>query len=162
MMSSQFFRPLAALALAALACSAAAGPMQPFEPATMQRIVDAHRGKSFVLVLWSLDCEYCLTSLDVLSKEMRRRKNLNVVTVSTDPFNDPETAPAMNERLARLGLDNNNWAFGELPPERLRYAIDRGWHGEMPRSYWFNPKGERVAYSGAITPAVIDKFLAHQ
>lgn len=161
-MSRKFFHPLAALALATLACSAAAGPMQAFEPDTMRHIVEAQRGKSFVLVLWSLDCEYCLTSLDVLSQEMRRRKDLTVVTVSTDPFNAPETAPAMNKRLARLGLDKNNWAFADLPPERLRYAIDRSWHGEMPRSYWFNAKGERVAYSGAITPAVIDKFLGHQ
>jgi hypothetical protein len=46
-----------------------------------------------------------------------------------------------------------------LPPERLRYAIDRSWHGEKPRSYWFNARGERVAYSGVITAAVIDKYL---
>lgn len=154
--------PLAALALAALAGAASAGPMQPFEPATMQKIVEAQQGKPFVLVLWSLDCEFCLTSLDVLSKEMRHRKNLNVVTISTDPVNDPETAPVMNKRLARLGLDKNNWAFGDLPPERLRFVVDRSWHGEMPRSYWFNAKGERVAYSGVITPAVIDKFLGRQ
>ncbi|GAB3470840.1 TlpA disulfide reductase family protein [Massilia terrae] len=161
-MSKHFFRALAGLACAALATAAAAGPMQPFEPATMQHIVDAQQGKSFVLVLWSLDCEYCLTSLDVLSKQMRRRKDLNVVTISTDRVNDPETAPVMNQRLARLGLDKNNWAFGDVAPERLRFTIDRRWHGEMPRSYWFNAKGERVAYSGVITPAVIDKFLARQ
>lgn len=161
-MSIRFFRTLAGLACAALAMAASAGPMQPFEPATMQRIVDARQGKPFVLVLWSLDCEYCLTSLDVLSKEMRRRKDLHVVTISTDPVNDPQTAPLMNKRLASLGLDKDNWAFGDVPPERLRYTIDRRWHGEMPRSYWFNAKGERVAYSGVITPAVIDKFLAQQ
>lgn len=161
-MSNRCFRPLAGLLLAALATTALPGPMQPFEPATMQRIVDARQGKSFVLVLWSLDCAFCLTSLDVLAKEMRRRKNLEVVTISTDPVNDPQTAPVMNQRLARLGLDRNNWAFGDLPPERLRFAIDRAWHGEMPRSYWFNAKGERVAYSGVITPAVIDKFLGRQ
>jgi hypothetical protein len=30
----------------------------------------------------------------------------------------------------------------------------------MPRSYWFNARGERTAYSGTITPAVIARMSA--
>jgi thiol-disulfide isomerase/thioredoxin len=147
--------------LAALLCVAAhaAGPLQPFEADSMERIIAAEQGKPFVVVMWSLDCEFCRASLNTLSKARRQRKDLNIVTISTDQADDPELAPQMRQRLARLGLDHDAWAFSDAPPERLRYAIDRGWHGEKPRSYWFNAKGERAAYSGVITPAVIDKFL---
>jgi thiol-disulfide isomerase/thioredoxin len=153
---------ISVLAAAAISGAAlAAGPVQPFEPDSMQRIVAAEQGKPFVVVMWSLDCEFCRASLKTLSRARHQRKDLNIVTISTDQVDDPELAPMMRERLAKLGLDHDAWAFSDVPPERLRYAIDRTWHGEKPRSYWFNAKGERVAYSGVITPAVIDKFLGH-
>ena len=65
----------------------------------------------------------------------------------------------MKEKLQSLGMTANAWAFGASPSEQLRYAIDAKWHGEMPRSYWFNAKGESVAYSGLITPAMIAKLM---
>jgi hypothetical protein len=32
------------------------------------------------------------------------------------------------------------------------------WRGEKPRSYWYDAQGQRIAYSGVITPAVIAKM----
>jgi thiol-disulfide isomerase/thioredoxin len=138
--------------------SAAADPIRPFAPGSMERIAAAEKGKPFVLVIWSLDCEFCRASLETLA-QFRQRKHLTVVTVSTDPVDDPGLGPMMRDRLAKLGMDHDAWAFGSAPPERLRYAIDRSWHGEMPRSYWFNARGERVAYSGVITQDIIDKYI---
>jgi thiol-disulfide isomerase/thioredoxin len=160
MLSKTYSSILAGVAAALVSVAAhAAGPIHPFEPDSMQRIVAAEQGKPFVVVMWSLDCEFCRASLNTLSKARHQNKDLDIVTISTDQVDDPELAPMMRERLAKLGLDRDAWAFSGVPPERLRYAIDRSWHGEKPRSYWFNAKGERVAYSGVITPAVIDKFM---
>jgi hypothetical protein len=55
-------------------------------------------------------------------------------------------------------MTRNAWAFGSTPPEQLRYVIDPKWHGEKPRSYWFNARGEKIAYSGVLTPATIQKL----
>lgn len=148
-----------ALALAAALVSAASA-IQPFEPGSLARIVAAQEGKSFVLVVWSLDCQFCQTSLDTLARARTKRKDLNVVTLSTDPATDPVLGPMMHKRLAALGMSDNAWAYGALSPERLRYAIDRNWRGEKPRSYWFDAQGKKTAYSGLITPAVIDKLFA--
>jgi thiol-disulfide isomerase/thioredoxin len=139
--------------------AASAATVHPFEPDSMDRIVAEHKGKPFVVVVWSLDCEFCRASLKTLAQARHQRKDLAVVTISTDEADDPDLAPVMRERLGRLGMEHDAWAFGGMPPERLRYAIDRSWHGEKPRSYWFNSHGERVAYSGVITPAVIDKYF---
>ncbi len=142
---------------ASLAC--AAQGMREFTTGSLQRIVSEQKGNPFVLVVWSLDCAFCQTSLDNLVAEQRRRKDLRIVTVSTDSFGDSQAMAASVKRLKALGLTNNAWAFGDESPEHLRFALDPRWYGEKPRSYWFNPKGEKTAYSGVITPALIDKFM---
>ena len=147
----------ATLALATLAAQAAS--IQSFGPGSMQQIVEARKGKPFVVVIWSLDCEFCRTSLDNLAQARKQGHGIEVVTISTDPVDDPALGPMMHDRLDRLGMSKDAWAYGDAAPERLRYAIDRNWHGEKPRSYWFNAKGERQAYSGVITRAIIDRYL---
>ncbi len=151
---------IACLALFVAHCAGAAPAIQAFQPDSLERIVANQKGKPFVLFVWSLDCAYCKASLDALGQEKRKRKSFNVVTLATDPLDDTQAATLMKKKLAASGLLNNAWAFGPAAPEQLRYAIDAAWHGEMPRSYWYNARGERVAHSGAITAATIAKLLA--
>ena len=136
--------------------------MREFKSDSLQRIVAEQKGKPFVLIVWSLDCSFCQTSLDNLVMEQRRRKDLRIVTLCTDSIGDRETMAASVKRLQGLGLTHHAWAYGDEPPEQLRYALDPKWHGEKPRSYWFNAKGEKIAYSGVITPALIDKFMSER
>lgn len=141
-----------------------AAAMQPFEADSLERITESRKGKPFVLVVWSLDCVYCQTSLKNLSEERSRVKrrggDLDVVTISTDSSSDTEAVAMMKQRLDSLGLAGNAWAFGNAAPEQLRYAIDPKWHGEKPRSYWFDAAGGRVANSGVITSKTIAKWGA--
>ncbi|GAB3543626.1 TlpA disulfide reductase family protein [Noviherbaspirillum agri] len=151
----------AVLWLVLMLCSsiaAADGAIRSFEPDGMAGIVASQKGQPFVLLVWSLDCEFCTASMKNLAQERRKRKGLNIVTLSTDSVEDPEALALMKKRLASVGLTANAWAFGAAPPEQLRYAIDPKWHGEKPRSYWFKANGERVAYSGLITAATVTKF----
>ena len=126
--------------------------------AELEKHVASQKGKPFVLIVWSLDCEYCQISMKNMAEEKRKRKNFNIVTLSTDSAEDAEAVALMKKKLASVGMSRNAWAFGAAPPEELRYAIDPKWHGEKPRSYWFTANGESVAYSGMITAATIDRF----
>ena len=137
----------------------AAPGMRAFAADSLQGIVHENKGKPFVLVVWSLDCSYCQTSLGNIAAERGRGRNLRVVTLSTDAFDDAEAMAQAALRLKAVGFAENAWAFGDAPPEQLRYALDPRWHGEKPRSYWFDAKGNRTAYSGVITPEVMDKFM---
>lgn len=130
-----------------------------FEPTSLKNIINAQQGQPFVLVLWSLDCEYCQTSLRNLADKKRRTKKLKIVTISTDMFADEQSLSLMQDRLKQLNLTENAWAFGSAPPEQLRYSIDPLWHGEMPRSYWFDAKGKARAVSGVLLPKQIDQLL---
>ena len=140
---------------------AATSSLRAFEPDSLQRIVDAHGDKPFVLVLWSLDCVYCAASLKTLSEERKRLGNrFAIVTISTDALDDGTSANLMQARLSTLGLTSNAWAFGSASPEQLRYGIDPTWRGEKPRSYWFKGRSQRIAYSGVITKSVLAEKLA--
>lgn len=159
------FRGLSILALwglAAIAATAApAEAIRPFEAHSLEHIVTAQKGKPFVLIVWSLDCQYCQISLKNLAEAKRKRKDLHVVTLSTDPVDDPQAVALMKKKLESAGMNSNAWAYGDAAPEQLRYAIDPKWHGEIPRSYWFNAQGQRVAsYSGVITAETIAKLAA--
>ncbi|WP_192804950.1 redoxin domain-containing protein [Noviherbaspirillum aerium] len=140
----------------------AAPPIQAFESNSLKHIVESQQGRPFVVVVWSLDCVYCQTSLKNLSEENSRRRGrtLNVVTISTDSSSDPDAVAMMRQRLESLGLAGNAWAFGNAPAEQLRYALDPKWHGEKPRSYWFNAAGDKIAYSGVITSRTIARWGA--
>lgn len=149
-----------------LACLSASAKTQnvqimpkAFEPESLKNIIKAQQGQPFVLVVWSLDCEYCQISLRNLADKKRKTKKLRIVTVSTDMFADEQSLGLMQDRLQQLNLAENAWAFGAAPPEQLRYSIDPLWHGEMPRSYWFDAKGKARAVSGVLLPKQIDQFL---
>ena len=142
-----------------LSSVAHAGPaIAPFEADSLDKIVSTHKGRAFVLLVWSLDCVFCKASMAELARHQRKGQRLNLVTVATDSVSDAATRAQLADRLGTAGLTSINWAFGDAPAEQLRYVLDPKWHGELPRSYWYNAKGKRTAYSGAITAQVIAKL----
>jgi len=147
----------AGFAVAPPAGASVAG-LKAFEPASVEQIAASHMGKPFVVLVWSMDCEFCQHSLDVLSKARAANPSFDIVTITTDPLSDAALAQMVKKRLSGIDLMADAWSFGGLAPERLRYAIDPRWRGEKPRSYWYDARGQRVAYSGVITPAVIDRM----
>jgi hypothetical protein len=108
-------------------------------------------------MVWSLDCSYCEPSFAALAQAQRR--GLKVVTIATDPADDPETTALIRRKLAKSGLQAETWAFGPAPADLLRHAIDPSWRGEMPRSYWFDGKGQMRAYSGLINAERVAAML---
>lgn len=143
---------LAAAAISALALmfgtANAADRVAVFDSAHAARIADSQRGKPFVLVVWSLDCVYCKRNFDALGKLRARHPELRVVTLATD---SAEALPQVQQVLQRVSLTRNAWVFGHEPQERLRYAVDPEWMGEMPRTYFYRADGQRQGVSGVIS-----------
>lgn len=152
---------LSALVLAGLALlsfQAMAQTSKPFETNSLDAIVAQHKGKPFLLLVWSMDCEFCQASLDNLARARAAHPGLEIVTVSTDPVSDKLLDAQIEQRLSSLSLSAEAWGFGGDSAERLRYAIDPRWRGEKPRSYWYDANGNRTAYSGLIRPEKIDAW----
>ncbi|SPA02889.1 conserved hypothetical protein, putative exported protein [Cupriavidus taiwanensis] len=134
----------------------AADRVAVFESAGAARIAASQQGKPFVLVVWSLDCVYCKRNFDAIDKLRARHPDLRVVTLSTD---SAEASPQVRQVLERVRLTRNAWVFGHEPQERLRYAVDPDWMGEMPRTYFYRADGQRQSVSGVISEGDWAKHL---
>ncbi|SOY58581.1 conserved hypothetical protein, putative exported protein [Cupriavidus taiwanensis] len=155
-------------AAAATVCALALGPgmaraagapaerVAVFDSANAAHLAASQRGQPFVLVVWSLDCVYCKRNFDALGKLRARYPALRVVTLSTD---SAEATPQVRQVLQRVSLTRNAWVFGHEPQERLRYAVDPEWMGEMPRTYFYRADGQRQGVSGVISASDWDRHL---
>lgn len=131
------------------AVSAPAADIEPFRRDTLAQIEKRYAGTAFWLVLWDLECTYCMKSLRNFAAAQQRTPGLELVTVATDPIS---AAREIKSRLAQLGVHSDAYAFAGAPQEALRFAIDPAWSGEKPRAYRYSPDGARETISGVIDP----------
>jgi hypothetical protein len=140
----------------------ASGPMpsvskvRSFEPTTLESIVRANRGSRFWLVLWDLECPYCMKSLANIAKVQQRDPTFRLITIATDSL---DQSAAIQDRLTKLGVHGDSYAFSSKPAEALRYSIDPEWMGEKPRAYRYDKDGNRVAFTGVLKK---DQLLEEQ
>ncbi|MBM0108259.1 exo-alpha-sialidase [Steroidobacter sp. S1-65] len=122
--------------------------IKPFSRDTLSKIEQRHAGSEFWVVLWDLECVYCMKSLSNLAAVQKQRPALKIVTIATDSI----TAQSeLRERLEELGVQSEAYAFAAAPEEALRFAIDPKWMGEKPRAYRYATDGSRIALSGVLT-----------
>jgi hypothetical protein len=135
------------IAVRDLAAPALDTRVKPFGRDTLAAIERQYARTTFWLVLWDLECPYCMKSLGSLATAQRADPQLKIVTISTDPM---QSADEIAARLAQLGVRSDAYAFGDAPREALQYAIDPTWLGEKPRAYRYQAGGNREAISGVI------------
>ncbi len=154
-------RTLPALAAALLVAAAAgAGELRVFDAHSMQAIEKEHAGFPFLVALWATDCPPCRRELALLSGFAADHPEVPVVLIATDP---PDNAEAVDEVLESFALPGADaWRFGDAGAERLRYAIDPAWRGEMPRSYLYDEDGHRVGISGPISTELLQRWLRNR
>ncbi|MFZ5593894.1 MAG: TlpA family protein disulfide reductase [Pseudomonadota bacterium] len=163
--------PLYALCVAfILACgisppSRAAPSAKPFVSGSMQQIVGARKGKPFILSLWSLDCVYCPEELNLLSRLKARYPKLEIVLISTDtPEQTAAIAATLDKSFGKQGQPRRveSWVFADDFTERLRHEVDRTWHGELPRAYFYGKSGLAAAVSGQLNAAEVERWVGQQ
>lgn len=148
--------PMAAIVLWWATVAVQAAP-KPFGPGSLEDILGARSGSPFVLALWSLDCGPCRRELVLLSRTLRQDPGFDLVLVATD---DPSRGAELDAVLDGYGLSAaESWVFAHPHVQRLRYEIDPGWYGELPRSYLYDPDHRRQTVSGAIEAGVLGNWL---
>lgn len=129
------------------------GFVQTFNPGSLQQILRENAAQPFVLAIWSVDCPSCLKDMQVINEVRQTHPDLKIIMLSTD---EPTAMQTVKGILARNGLmDVENWIFGTVDAQKLRYEIDPSWYGELPRTYFYSATGNRTAKSGALR---IDEF----
>lgn len=129
--------------------------VKSFNPGSYQQILRENANQAFVLAIWSVDCPSCIKDMTVLSQIRQHHPDLKIIMLSTD---EPANTSEAKNILARHQLDDlENWIFGSDDAQKLRYEIDPGWYGELPRTYFFTSAHSRTGKSGALK---IDEFEA--
>jgi thiol-disulfide isomerase/thioredoxin len=153
-------RACLAVLFALAAAASSAGELRPFTADSLASIRKQHAGRPFILTLWSLTCHHCAKELQALGRLVRAEPELPLAIVSTD---SPAEAQAIGAALQRFGLARiDTWVFADAVPERLRYAIDPAWRGELPRTYLFDAAHRRTAHSGLLDESRLKEWLARQ
>ena len=148
------------VALLALAGMAGAAELRPFDAGSPRAIGQAQAGKPYVLVLWSLYCEPCREEMGRWGPLQKKYPGVAFVLVSTDL---PQDRAAVGEFLKRHDLGRvQSWVFADEFVERVRYAIDPAWRGELPRTYLFDASHRSTPYSGILDRKTLEGWLAKQ
>ena len=129
-----------------------------FKTGSYTQVLQQRQNQPFLLVFWSLDCPPCYKELTMLAEEIKQQPQLDLVVVSTDTTDDIKE---IQQKLGQFGLsDVNAWVFENESAQQLRYEIDPGWYGELPRSYLFDNKHNRQAISGILKPFVLQRWVS--
>ncbi len=148
---------LLAVLLAIAGLAGAAEPVRPFVAGSLAQILAAHEGRPFILAFWSVACAHCPAELKTLGRLKRRHPALEVVLVAADT---PEDAPRTARLAAEYGLGKvEQWVFADPVPERLRFEIDRRWHGELPRTHFYDREHRREAKSGVVDAGFLAAWM---
>ena len=125
------------------------GMQNPFKSGSYQQILDNNKGQPFVLMLWSKTCPSCLKDMEILKTIHLNMPQFKFVLLATDDLFD---AKEVDKIIEQQGLtDLESWIFAEDNVQKLRFGIDQGWYGEIPRTYFFNNAHKREGISGALT-----------
>lgn len=139
---------LCAISLSAGGAPASAESLRPFVTGSLAKIVGERQGKPFILAFWSISCTHCPAELKALGQLKKSYPKLDVVLVAAD---GPEDATLAAEMARGYGLEKSpQWIFADAMPERLRFEIDRRWHGELPRTYLYDRQHAAQAFSGLV------------
>ncbi len=139
------------------ACASAAQETKHFVRGSYQEIVSARAGKPFIIGFWSLTCTNCIDDLAMFGKLAKKYRDLDLVLVATDT---PEQKRELAHTLQRYRLERTeSWVFADGFVERLRYEVDPQWYGELPRTYFYDARGNAVAVSGKLERVQIERWL---
>jgi len=131
-----------------LSSNSLAANSRDFVQGSYAQITEAHKGHSFFVSLWSIDCPPCREELPEMAAYFSRHPEISLVLISTD---GKGLAPEVEQVLQQNGLAGaESWIFAEDFVERLRYEVDSAWHGELPTSYLYSPGQSRQRIRGRI------------
>ncbi|HEY1362327.1 MAG TPA: TlpA disulfide reductase family protein [Xanthobacteraceae bacterium] len=154
---------LAIMALAiAMADSAAAGPeLRAFVRGSWQAILEAHRGQPTIVHFWGVTCGPCRLEMPQWGRLLREHPGLGLVVIDADLV--PNAPDAVSAVLAETGLAGaESWMFADGFLERLRYEVDRQWHGEIPRTMLIARDGTISAIEGSANMEAVRAWLDAQ
>ena len=139
---------------------AGAASLGGFDADSLSAIRNTHAGKPFVLAFWSVHCEPCRAEMSDWKTLRRRYPGIPVILVAADALRERAVIEAFLKRYDPGPVERR--AFADDFQEKIRYSVDPGWRGELPRTYLFDAGHRSEAVSGAIRIDAVDAWMKRQ
>lgn len=139
---------------------ALAAELRSFDSESMAVVLKTHAKSPFVLAFWSVHCEPCRAEMADWKMLRRRYPGIPVLLVAADSLRDRAVIERFLKRYDPGSVER--WAFADDFQEKIRYSVDRGWRGELPRTYLFDGEHRREIVSGAISLNAVDAWMKRQ
>jgi hypothetical protein len=159
-MRRTFFACALALALALSCAPAVTGESgaKVFGEGSWRELTGAHKGQKLIVHFWSLACAPCLTELPEWGKFLAGHPGAPIVLISWETRPQPEDR--IRNTLAKAGLAGaEQWALADGFEQKIRFALDRDWMGELPRTQLMARDGSVTTISGAMDFAKLAAWL---
>ena len=128
----------------------------PFNANSLAALKKAHVGKPFVLAFWSVYCEPCRDEMPEWNAVKHAHAALPIVLVSTDTPADRVLIDAFLLKYPPGPVQRH--VFSDAMSERVRYAVDKSWRGELPKTYFFDAMHRVEIKSGRVDRAWISAW----
>lgn len=149
-----------ALILACLTCgeAVAAGPPRTFDSASWQALVSSHKGQPVIVHFWGFTCGNCMVELKEWGKFADEHRGTTIAFVNWDRHG---ADPARIEKaLAKVGLGGvESYTLADGFEEKLRFAVDHDWMGELPYTRLIARDGTVTTFSGAANFENLSQWL---
>ena len=144
----------------ALAPAVHAAEFRDFDARTPAALRSQYAGRPYILAFWSIHCEPCRDELAQWAPLQRRHPEVPIILVATDSPNERDVLSKLLSRYDLAGVQM--WAYADEFDERVRFAVDRQWRGELPRTYLYDASHQAEARSGVAEPGWIEAWLARR
>jgi hypothetical protein len=129
-----------------------------FGEGSWQDLTGAHKGQKIIVHFWSLACAPCLTELPEWGKFLAGHPGAPLVLINWE--SRPQPADRIRATLAKAGLTGaEQWALADGFEQKIRFALDRDWMGELPRTQLIAQDGSVTTVSGAMDFAELAAWL---
>jgi len=162
MKSGGFSRAIFVILLMTVFClPVAADAPRPFDSASWQQLTGAYKGRPVIVHFWGLTCGNCMVELKEWGRFVSENRKASVVMVNWD---------RRSEELRHIAAALDNAGLAGLPSytlsdgfeEKLRFAVDRDWMGELPYTRLIASDGTVSVFSGAADFAKLSEWLSSQ
>lgn len=142
-----------------LSPAATANEIRVLQPGQWPALLAEHPGQPKLIAFWSATCAHCPGELKALGQLKRQYPALHIVLIAAD---SPRDIPLLAELAQQYGLAQTpQWVFAEVPPEQLRFEIDRHWYGELPRTLFIDRQGRSTGRSGVQSKRTLAHWARH-
>lgn len=134
--------------------------LELFDESSLAAIKKRHEGQAFVLVFWSVRCEFCGQEMSYWRVLKRKHPGVPVIMVSMDP-------PSHQQAVGRF-IESHNpgkgefWIFASDRQQSIRRAVDRNWADKMGRIYLYDVGHRRTYNSGVMNRSKVNDWMSVQ